>query len=165
MSDEIRTERLLMRRATMADLEAIHALLSNPVAMRYWSSPPHTELAESEAWLRSMVDADPVASDDFIVEHEGLVIGKLGCWQLPEIGFLLDPAVWGRGLASEAMAAFVDRRRHIGSPQRIRADVDPRNAASLRLLLKHGFVETRRASRTWCIAGEWCDSVYLELTL
>ena len=149
----------------MGDLGPIHALLSNPVAMRYWSTAPHKVLGESEAWLRSMVEADSAISDDFILEYEGRVIGKLGCWQLPEIGFLLDPAVWGRGLASEAMAAFLDRRRRIGSPERIPADVDPRNTASLRLLRKHGFVETGRASRTWCIGGEWCDSVYLELAL
>ncbi len=165
MSDELRTERLLMRRATMADLPAMHALLSNPAAMRYWSTPPHADLATSEAWMRSMVDADPKISDDFIVEFEGRVVGKLGCWELPEIGYLFDPAVSRQGLASEAMAAFIDRRRRIGSPDRITADVDPRNSASLGLLLKNGFVETGHAARTWCIAGEWCDSVYLELVL
>ena len=39
------------------------------------------------------------------------MIGKLGCWRTPEIGFILDPAVWGRGYASEALAAFIDHRR------------------------------------------------------
>ena len=165
MPEEIRTERLLLRRAMMADLAPMHALLTNPIAMRYWSSPPHDNLAASETWLRSMVDADPVSSDDFILEHEGQVIGKLGCWQLPEIGFLVEPAVWGRGLASEAIAAFLDRRRGMNCTQQITADVDPRNERSLRLLRKHGFLETGRAARTWCIAGEWCDSVYLELKL
>jgi RimJ/RimL family protein N-acetyltransferase len=163
MGDEIRTERLLLRRARMDDLPAIHAIMSDPLAMRYWSTPPHADLAESEQWLRSMVDADLANSDDFILEYDEKVIGKLGCWQLPEIGFLIDPTFWGRGLASEAMAAFLERRRRIGSPDRIPADVDPRNVASLSLLTKHGFVETGRAKRTWNVGGEWCDSVYLEL--
>jgi len=163
--DELRTKRLLLRRATIADLDAIHALLSNPEAMRYWSSVPHTERAESEEWLQSMVDADPAARDDFCVELDGHVIGKLGCWQLPEIGFLFDPAYWGQGYASEAMAAYLDRRRAIGTPSPITADVDPRNDRSLALLVRHGFVETGRQERTWNVGGEWCDSVYLELRL
>lgn len=163
MADLIRTERLLMRRATMADLPAMHAILSDPVAMRYWSTPPHADLGTSEAWLRSMVEVDPAISDDFILDHAGRVIGKLGCWNYPEIGFLLSPTVWGQGLADEALRAFLDRRRGLGSPNPITADVDPRNIASLRLLQRNGFVETGRAERTWHIAGEWCDSIYLEL--
>ena len=63
------------------------------------------------------------------------------------------------------MQAFLERRRAIAEPSRLRADVDPRNEPSLRLLTLHGFVETGRAARTWHIAGEWCDSVYLELAL
>ncbi|HEX6217710.1 MAG TPA: GNAT family protein [Sphingomicrobium sp.] len=165
MADEIRTKRLLLRRARMTDLPAIHAMLSDPVAMCYWSTSPHTNIGQSEDWLRSMVDADLSISDDFCVELDGQVIGKLGCWKLPEIGFLFDPAHWGQGFASEAMAAFLKRRRAIGSPDVITADVDPRNAGSLNLLRRHGFVETGRAARTWHVGGEWCDSVYLELTL
>ncbi len=161
----IRTERLVLRRATMADLPAIHALLSNPEGMRYWSTPPHTDIAQSERWLRSMVEADPVTSDDFVIEKDGAVIGKLGCWALPDIGFNLMSAEWGRGYASEAMVAFIDRRRAFGDPRAITADVDPRNAASLRLLEKHGFIETGRASGTWQVGDELCDSVYLALTL
>ena len=162
---EILTDRLRMRRADMGDLGAIHAILSDPIAMRYWSTPPHCQIEQTEAWLRSMVDARPDESDDFIIERHGAVIGKLGCWKLPEIGFILSSSAWAQGYASEAMSAFLHRRRAIGEPKRLNADVDPRNTASLRLLTRHGFVETGRAERTWNIAGEWCDSVYLELSL
>ena len=149
----------------MDDVAVMHVILSDPVATRYWSTPPHAELADSEAWVRSMVEVDPTISDDFIVELDGRVIGKLGCWHLPEIGFLLAPDVWGQGLASEAMAAFLAHRREQPLHRTLKADVDPRNIASLRLLLKHGFVETGRAARTWHVGGQWCDSVYLELRL
>lgn len=162
---EIRTQRLLLRRARMDDLPAIHEVLSNPVAMRYWSTPPHESLAQSEDWLRSMVEPDGAPSDDFIVEHDGRAIGKLGCWRLPEIGFLIDPGHWGRGFASEALSAYLDRRRAIGDPPAILADVDPRNSASLALLRRHGFVETHRASGTWKVGDEVCDSIYLSLDL
>ena len=163
-SDEILTERLALRRATMNDCAAMHAIMSNPIAMRYWSTPPHTEMAETERWMASMVDADPAESDDFIVTLDGALIGKLGAWKLPEVGFLIDPAHWGRGYAREALAAFIERRIAMGSKE-LTADVDPRNGASIRLLEGAGFVETGRATGTWQIGDELCDSVYLKLDL
>jgi [ribosomal protein S5]-alanine N-acetyltransferase len=161
----LKTPRLLLRRATMDDLPTIHALLSDPVGMRYWSTPPHTDIAQSETWLRSMVDADPAESDDFVVEKEGAVIGKLGCWKLPEIGFNLASSQWGQGYASEAMVAFLARRRALRDPSALTADVDPRNVRSIRLLEKHGFVETGRASGTWQVGDELCDSIYFSVKL
>jgi RimJ/RimL family protein N-acetyltransferase len=164
MVDEIRTERLRLRRAKPGDVEALHRIMSDPVAMRYWSTPPHADLDETAAWLASMIEADAAASDDFIVTLDGALIGKLGAWRLPEIGFLIDRAYWGCGLAGEAMSAFIDRRRRLGSSE-LTADVDPRNSASLSLLERHGFVETGRAAGTWQVGDELCDSVYLRLDL
>lgn len=164
MDDVIRTQRLLLRRAQLQDAAAMHRLMRDAVAMRYWSSPPHDRLEQTEAWMASMVNAPPDQSDDFIVTFDNSLIGKLGAWRLPEIGFLLDRAVWGRGFATEALAAFVERRRRLGSSE-LTADVDPRNAPSLRLLGRAGFRETGRAARTWNIDGVWHDSVYLRLDL
>ena len=154
----------MLRRARSRDVAAMHEIMSNPLAMRYWSSLPHATFAETEKWMSSMIGADHAVSDDFIVTIGGRLIGKLGCWKLPEVGFLIDPASWGKGYASEALAAFIKRRRTLGSAALI-ADVDPRNAASLALLRRHGFAETGRAPATWQIGDELCDSVYLALCL
>lgn len=148
----------------MDDLPAIHRIMSDPRAMRYWSTPPHDTIAQSRDWLRSMVDADPAQSDDFVVTVDSEVIGKLGAWKLPEIGFLIAPDRWGQGIAGEAIAAFIARRRSLGSAE-LTADVDPRNLASLRLLHRHGFVETGRATGSWKVGDELCDSIYLSLRL
>lgn len=164
-ADVIRTERLILRRATMDDLDDIHAIMSDPKVMRYWSTPPHGSVEQSENWLRSMVDADPATSDDFMIEMDGRVIGKLGCWKLPEIGFHLSSDHWGQGIGSEAMAAYLARRRAIGEPRTLIADVDPRNVGSLSLLTRHGFVESGREAGTWQVGDELCDSVYLALAL
>ncbi|MCY7338452.1 MAG: GNAT family N-acetyltransferase [Sphingomonas bacterium] len=164
MTDEIRTERLLLRRARHEDATAMHAIMSDPTVMRYWSSLSHTSLAETERWMASMVALDPAASDDFIVTYQGRLIGKLGTYALPEIGYLIARDQWGQGFASEALGAFIARRRTLGSTE-LTADVDPRNTASLRLIERHGFIETGRATGTWLIGDELCDSVYLKLTL
>ena len=162
MPDEIRTVRLHLRRARPDDAVAMHSIMSDPLAMRYWSTPPHSSVAETERWMASMVDADPATSDDFIVTLDGSLIGKLGAWRLPEIGFLISREHWGRGYAIEALTAFITRRRAIGSGE-LTADVDPRNTAALKLLEQAGFMETGRASGTWQVGDELCDSVYLRL--
>ena len=109
-----------------------------------------------------MIGAPPALADDYVVEHQGRVIGKAGCWRLPEIGFIFHPSCWGQGFAYEALTAVIARLFASHPIPAIRADVDPRNAASLKLLGRLGFCETSRASRTWKIGDEWCDSVYLE---
>lgn len=159
----IQTPRLLLRRARIGDLPRIHAIMSDARAMRYWSSLPHESEDRSREWLQSMIDAPADASDDYIIEHEGRVIGKAGCYRLPEIGFILDPACWGKGLAREALEAVI---RHIFATRLVEAlivDVDPRNQASLGLLKRLGFRETGRAKGSWTIGEEVCDSVYLAL--
>ena len=160
---EIRTERLLLRRARPDDVAEMHEVLSDPRAMRYWSTPPHDCVDQTREWLDSMIADVPDERDDFVIEHDGRVIGKVGCWRLPDIGYILHSAYWGRGFATEALAAAI---RHVFAAHpipAITADVDPRNLPSLALLKRLGFRETGRDERTWHVGGEWCDSIYLAL--
>ena len=142
----------------------MHGIMSDPAAMQYWSSPPHKLFDETERWMASMVAAPAELSDDFIVTLDGQLIGKFGAWRLPEFGFLIDSAHWGKGYASEAMEAFIAHRRSVGATE-LTADVDPRNLRSIRLLVRHGFVETGRAAGTWQVGDELCDSIYYRLGL
>jgi [ribosomal protein S5]-alanine N-acetyltransferase len=158
---ELLTARLRLRRATQTDLDAFHEILSDPVAMRFWSSPPHPDLDRTRAWLDDMIAGGPPLGEDFVIEHEGRLIGKAGCWRLPEIGYILHPAYWGRGFAAEACRAAIAHIFATYDLDAITADVDPRNEASLRLLARLGFVETGRATATYEIEGEISDSVYL----
>ena len=160
---ELRTDRLVLRRARPGDLEAIHAVLSDERAMRYWSTGPHAELAETERWLASMIESPREVSDDFMVTLDGQPIGKMGAWRLPDFGFILRSDRWGRGYASEAMTAFLDHMFLVRGVDYLTADTDPRNAGSLRLLANHGFVETGRSSGTWTTHIGLCDSIYLRL--
>lgn len=160
---ELRTARLVLRRAIPDDLAAMNAILSDPRAMTYWSHGPHESLERTREWLDSMIGSPPDLSDDFIVTLDGRTIGKFGAWRLPEFGFILAPDHWGRGYASEAMAAFLDHVFARPDVDHLIADVDPRNRASLALLERFGFTETGRGSATWRTHIGLCDSIYLRL--
>jgi RimJ/RimL family protein N-acetyltransferase len=159
----LRTERLLLRRARIDDVAAFHAILGDARAMRYWSTPPHRTLDETREWVASMAEDDPAVREDFVVELDGRVIGKTGCYRLPEIGFILHPDWWGKGYAAEALAAVIAHIFATRDVPKLVADVDPRNRASIGLLARLGFAETHRAKGTWQVGGELCDSVYFAL--
>ena len=161
---EIRTERLLLRPARADDLEPLHAIFSDRRAMTYWSSPPHEDIEQTRSWLASMIAIQPSEGEDFIVELDGKLIGKAGLWRFPEIGFIFHPDHWGHGYAREALATVLERAFTAHDLAKIEADVDPRNAESLKLLEHLGFRETGRKDRTWFVGGRWCDSIYLALS-
>ena len=87
--------------------------------------------------------------------HRYRVIGLLGSKSFPEIGYVFDPAVYGQGVATEAMNAFLPALWDaMPSPSEdlegydfAIARVDTENVASMRVLEKAGFVrgETTKA--------------------
>ena len=116
-----------------------------------------------QEWLEAMMASPPDQSEDFVISFGGETIGKIGAYRLPGFGYILSPRYWGIGLGSEAMAAFLEH--YFGRPDatRLTADVDPRNQPSLKLLKRHGFVETGRGTGTWNTHIGPCDSIYLAL--
>lgn len=160
---EIRTPRLILRSARPDDLEAMHAVLSDPRATRWWSTPPHETLEQTRAWMDDMIANGP-DQPDFVIERDGVVIGKAGFWKLPEVGYILHPDHWGQGLAAEAVGASIEHVFATSSLDELIADVDPGNAASIRLLERLGFVQTGSAKATIEIAGVWMDSLYYGLS-
>jgi [ribosomal protein S5]-alanine N-acetyltransferase len=133
-------------------------------------------LDRTVTWVQNMYDASyntftsSTSSDDFIVclkspsDPDSEVVGKLGVWSVPEIGFIFNPASWGKGIATEALECFLEYfwDAH-GEVKTIVADVDPRNEMALRFLIKNGFVKTGFEEKTFELEDRWCDSVYLTL--
>ncbi|HEY0598594.1 GNAT family N-acetyltransferase [Brevundimonas sp.] len=160
---ELHTPRLTLRSARADDLQDLHAVLSDPRTTRWWSTPPHESLEQTAAWLHSMIANGP-DHPDFVIERDGRVIGKAGFWKLPEVGYILHADHWGQGLAGEAVTAAIDHVFATRDIDDLTADVDPDNAASIRLLERLGWVKTGFAERTWHVGGEWKNSLYYGLS-
>ena len=160
---EIRTERLVLRRPRVDDLDAMFEIMSNPAAMRYWSTLPHADRDVTRPWLDKKIARNADGGEDYFIELDGRVIGEVGAGRLPDFGFMIHPDFWGRGFATEASIAFIAYAFRNTAATELLADVDPRNVASLRVLDRLGFAETGRTERTFLLGDEWCDSVYLAL--
>lgn len=159
------TPRLRLRPPRASDLSDIHALFSDEEALTYWSFGPHKSVEETRTWLQPLLDDPASAPYDFFVEMEGRIIGKMGCWRVPEVGFILNRKVWGQGVAREALQGLVTYMRSQGACDHLWADVDPRNHRSRKLLEACGFQLAGSATRTIETHIGWCDSDFFRLDL
>lgn len=107
-----------------------------------WRGPYDAERAA--AWIE---DRDAESTVLLAVERSsaaplGLLIvtaeGDIRAHDL-RIGYLLAEAGWGRGLATELIGGLVAWCRAVGTVRSLSGGVEPGNAASVRLLERHGF--------------------------
>ncbi len=157
------TERLILRAAKQGDLMDLHAIFKDQRAMRYWSTPPHDSPERTQENLDRLIASAEQQLTYFVIEKEGRVIGTAGMYKSDEVGFLLHPDYWRQGIMTEAMQAIIPHLFAVTTHPQLTADADPRNAASIGILKSLGFEETHRAEKTFCINGEWSDSVYFAL--
>lgn len=142
------------------------------------STPPHTDIKQTKDFIDSTIAGPYNGVLDFAVclpdttansedDHEGApmpVIGRAGIWDGKEVGFIFNREFWGKGYAFEAVDALLKQFWAINEDPKasVKADVDPRNEGSLRLLKRLGFVVVGTAEKTFETHLGWCDSVYLE---
>lgn len=169
---ELDTHDLHLRRVRLADAEAMFAMLSDAESMKYWSSPPVSDVSDALKVLRKDVESD--ARSDSIcwavtLKGEDDMIGKCILFHFStanrraEIGFILNRDYWRRGLMHQALQAVIHFAFNTLKLHRIEADVDPDNAGSLGVLEKLGFEREGLFRDRWLIHGEWVHSVMLGL--
>ena len=106
---------------------------------------PHPYTPEAaEDWLAYLGHTDPLTH--FAIEVDGAAAGGIGFEigqdvhrRSAEIGYWLGRAVWGRGIATEALGAVTEWAFAHHDLCRIEAHVFGGNAASLRVLEKAGY--------------------------
>jgi RimJ/RimL family protein N-acetyltransferase len=139
------TARLLLRPRTAADMEACFAMDRDPEVTRFipgpWSDPVAHRAFFDAHWQRKYPSGmgywSVVEADGFI---GGIQLAPLN-WLGPEIelGWRFIRAAWGRGYATEALGPILNYALRTLEVPEIVADIDPANAASLRVARKLGF--------------------------
>jgi RimJ/RimL family protein N-acetyltransferase len=76
-----------------------------------------------------------------------------------EIGFVLGRPAWGQGYMREALDTLLGHAFGAMDLNRIEADTDPRNQASMRMLERLGFAREGLLPERWIVDGEVSDSV------
>ena len=168
----LKTERLLIRRITAADVNEIMALRGNPDTMKFVPRPLVTNVEEAMEHFKMI--------DDKIEHNIGInwaitlkgnpkLIGIIGHYRIQpenhrsEIGYMILPEYNGQGFVPEAVKAlliygFDDLQMHS-----IEAVINPENKASERVLQKSGFVKEAHFIENEYYNGKFYDSVIYSL--
>ena len=162
------TERLTLRWMDERDVEGHYAVFSDPVVARYWSSEPWNDIEQARQAIASTVAAYADGSGlrlGIVLRNSGELIGNASLHHFfeqnrrCEIGYALASKHWNQGYASEALRALIQYGFDALDLNRIEADIDPRNAASARVLEKLGFRKEGYMPERWIVFGEFADTV------
>ena len=130
----IETERLLIAPAGVEERAALRAQWLDPTHERLFGASPTDE--EVERWIGGTWAVRERATGEVIGDCTLFFAEEHGAWELA-YGFRRDR--WGRGYATEAGAACLRHGFEELGLDRVVADVDPANPASVRVLEKLGF--------------------------
>lgn len=156
--DELRTERVLLRRWQPADEAEMARINRDPEVGRYLNRPvDDAAVAAFYGLMTSHWDSHgfgPWALESLEPASRGQFLGFAGlafvppfladAGPAPELGWRLDPACWGRGLATEAaVAARDDAFGRLARPEVISV-IHPGNTRSQRVAVKLGMTRNRQ---------------------
>jgi ribosomal-protein-alanine N-acetyltransferase len=148
---EIETDRLLLRRFTKADAQAVYTNYArDDLATKYLTWPSHQDVSVTEAildtWVEGYGDLAQYKWAITLREQPGEALGDITA-SIPhefekidacEIGYVLSPKLWGQGYMSEAMKAVTKYLLKEAGFNRVIARHDVANLASGKVMQKAG---------------------------
>ena len=170
---EIKTESLLLRRMTDTDAPEIWFLRSDETVMKYIDREKPKSQEEALAFI-NMVNANIDKNESImwaiaLKENPGTLIGNIGFWRIinqhyrSEIGYMLHPDFWGKGIMKEALQAAADFGFNEMKLHSIEAHINPDNIASGMLLEKAGFIREAYFKEDFFFRGKFIDTAIYSL--
>jgi RimJ/RimL family protein N-acetyltransferase len=171
-TEPIRTERLVIRPMTPDDADDVHSYQSREDVCRYLLHDPRsrdevaewvlkyaaaTELAKDHDWIQPAIELTMADGSRRVIGNLYLNIVSLESLGA-EIGWTLHPDFFGKGYAAEAATALLDLAFGPIGLHRVRAELDPRNDASIALCLRLGMREEAHFVHDLRFKGEWADT-------
>lgn len=149
------TPRLVLRHFALDDLEAAHALYSDPEVMRFSVSGPSASVEATRAILEANIAsyaehrfgkwAVALRTNGEFIGYCGVALATVdGPAPAPELGYRLFPKFQGHGYATEAGKVALEHCFSLLRLPRVLGLVEPENHASVRVLHKLGMTRQRQ---------------------
>lgn len=159
-------ERIMLRELVESDWIDVHKYASQEIVSQYQAWGPNST-EQSIAYVdQAIKDAkeQPRLRFVFAVIHNNRLVGaselnirdvtnKVG-----ELSYIIHPAYWGKGFATEVATLLVDFGFTKLQLHRIYATCDPRNTGSIQVLKKTGMTLEGRIREHMLIKDGWRDS-------
>jgi ribosomal-protein-alanine N-acetyltransferase len=142
------TERLILRKISPDDDQAIYLQRSSAIVNKYIARVPVADITEAQAWIERInnnVDAGLSVNWAITLKDSGEFIGLICLWKfsedrtIAETGYELSPAHHGKGYMNEALQCVLDYGFTELNLTTITAYTHRENNNSLHLLKKNGF--------------------------
>ncbi|WP_108809826.1 GNAT family N-acetyltransferase [Sphingorhabdus sp. Alg231-15] len=149
------TERLRLRPLRADDADALHPTFADAELLRWWSSGPHETIAETRDYVAQNCEGTRWQTWAITTVREDAALGWVVLIReedrpnIREIGYILNRAAWGKGIAREAVIRVIQYGFEELGLRRICADVDPDNLASIKLLKRLGFQQEAHLRQEW----------------
>jgi len=165
---ELRTQRLLLRKLESTDANEMFFLRSNERVLQYLGREPAKTIAEVEEFIRKINKAadenESVLWGIALLNGPAVIIGTICLWNFKpenyrgEIGYLLHPEHWNKGIMKEAIQVVVDYGFNNLELHSIEALLSPENIASSAVLESNGFVKEGHLKESFYFNGQFSDT-------
>lgn len=148
------TDRLILRPMTLDDAEPLAPALMDEANLTWWSRGALGDVTAVRDYLRWNIEGP--ASQCWAFARQETPEDALG-WVIlmdraegqAEIGYMQRPDAQGQGFAIEAARQMMTHAFEVRGFRRVWADVDPDNAASIKLIEKLGLTYEGRLKANW----------------
>jgi RimJ/RimL family protein N-acetyltransferase len=149
---DLETERLILRRPSLDDLDRWAEMMADADAARYIGGTlPKTTVWRVVMQVAGAWQVTGVSMFSVIEKQRGLWIGRVGPWQPlgwpgTEVGWALHPDAWGKGYAFEAAVATMDYAFDVLGWSEVVHCINANNAASQSVARRLGSTILRQAT-------------------
>lgn len=166
---ELATERLTLRRITTDDINEIFRLRSDEQAMKYIDRERAASIKDAEIFFNLINDsANANTGITWAIafkQSPDKMIGNIGFWRLikehyrAEIGYMLHPDFWNKGIMKEALAEVIDFGFNEMKLHSIEAQINTENATSAHILEAVGFIKEAHFKENFFFQGLFRDTI------
>jgi ribosomal-protein-alanine N-acetyltransferase len=166
---ELKTQRLLLRRLDKTDANEIFFLRSNEDVLRHLGKEPANSIAEAENFIgvidKAIDENESILWGIAFSDETSTIIGTICLWNFKkenyrgEIGYILHPGHWRKGIMKEAINAVVSYGFNVLGMHSIEALLSPGNIASSAVLESTGFVKEAHLKESFYFKGEFDDTL------
>lgn len=152
MSTVFETPRLMLRLLQYEDVDAIFAVIGDPVAMQYY--PRAFERKDAEEWVGRNINryteqghglyAVVLKATGAVIGDCGLVTQQIEGESLLEVGYHLRRDQWGNGYATEAARGCMEYAFRTLNAEKVISLIRPENLPSQRVAERNGMKIERR---------------------
>ncbi len=166
---DLKTERLLLRRIKKDDATEIFFLRSDESVLKFIGKEPAKNIQEAEEFIEK-IDAN-INSNQAIMwgialkEDTRKLIGTICFWNIQtehyrsEIGFVLHPAHWRKGIMKEAISKILDYGFTVMKLHSIEGRIHPENIGSASALESTGFKKEGYLKEDFFFRDQYMDTV------